>query len=243
MSNRLQAIVFDFDGVIADSEPLHLQAFQEALETVGITLTTEEYVGRYLGLDDTSAFRAVAEHRAVTLSETTLKELLTQKARRFRKGLAAGRPVFPGAAMRIREWSERVPLAVASGALRTEIETTLQSAGLLECFRAIVAAEDSPAGKPAPDPYLRALARLKPHVAAARGRSSVPGHDDPEACCSVAIEDSRWGIESARRAGLRTVAVTTSYPAIDLYAADLIVSGFEELSFDDLQALVESRRE
>jgi beta-phosphoglucomutase len=151
--------------------------------------------------------------------------------------------VFPGAAMRIREWSGRVPLAVASGALRAEIELTLRAAGLFECFRAIVAAEDSPAGKPAPDPYLRALARLEPYVATAAAISSTPGHDGPAPCCAVAIEDSLWGIESARRAGLRTVAVTTSRPAIDLYAADLIVSGLEEVSFDDLQKLVESRRD
>ena len=102
----------------------------------------------------------------------------------------------------IRRLAARCPLAIASGAIRPEIERVLQREGLLVDFQTIVAAGDTPVSKPAPDPYARAVELLS----AATGVALAPGE-------CVAIEDSRWGLESARAAGLRTMAVAHTYPA------------------------------
>ncbi len=116
-------------------------------------------------------------------------------------------------------------MAIASGALRSEIDLVLAGAGVADCFSAIVAAGDAE-GKPSPAPYLRALALLN-----ARGFAVGPAQ-------VIAIEDSRWGIQSARAAGLRVVAVTTGYPASELRGADLVVPGLEALSLDALERCV-----
>ena len=119
-----------------------------------------------------------------------------------------------------------MPLAIASGALRLEILRILDRAGLAQCFGAVVAAEDSPAGKPAPDPYLRAVDRLS----AASGQLLAPGE-------CVAVEDSHWGLQSARAAGLRTIAVTHTYPASALGAADLRIDHLDQLTIANLRRI------
>jgi beta-phosphoglucomutase-like phosphatase (HAD superfamily) len=119
-----------------------------------------------------------------------------------------------------------VPLAIASGALRREIEAILGRAHLRGCFRAIVGADDAARSKPAPDPYVEAVKRLRPWLPAA-GAAAVPRG-------IVAIEDSVWGLESARAAGLRTVGVATTYPPEALSEADLVVGDLSEISVDVL---------
>jgi beta-phosphoglucomutase len=132
--------------------------------------------------------------------------------------------LFPGAADAVRRAAALVPVAIASGALGAEIRRVLEREQLAGCFAAIVAAEDTPVSKPAPDPYLRAVSLL----------SQACGGTLAAADC-VAIEDSRWGLESARAAGLRTVAVTNSYEASALAdGADLVIPSLESL---DLAAL------
>ncbi len=221
----LQAIVFDFDGVIANTEPRHLQAFQEVLGAQGIHLHAEEYYGRYLGFDDAGVFRAIGSDRNWTLDDRRVGELVAAKARAYAGLLTDASVLFPGAGAAVRAWAAHVPLAIASGALRSEIDLILAAAGLSGYFAAIVAAGETP-GKPAPDPYRRALALLNE-------RAAPPIAPDR----TIAIEDSRWGIESARAAGLRVVAVTTSYGAAELPGADLVVSGVEALSLDAMEAL------
>jgi beta-phosphoglucomutase len=133
--------------------------------------------------------------------------------------------LYDGAEAAIRRAASEVPIAIASGALRMEIVRVLDRGGLTPLFRAIVAAEDTPASKPAPDPYQRAVEML----GVAMGERLNPGD-------CVAIEDSRWGLASARAAGLRTVAVTTSYPAGEL-EAELVLPGLGALSIEDLRSL------
>jgi beta-phosphoglucomutase-like phosphatase (HAD superfamily) len=130
----------------------------------------------------------------------------------------------------VRRLSRDVPLAIASGAQRREIELVIDAAGLRECFECIVAGGDTPQGKPAPDPYVRALGLL-------RRAGRLPA-DNGAAGRSVAIEDSPLGIASARAAGLRCVAVTTSYPADRLGAADLVVGDLDALDVGVLAALI-----
>jgi HAD superfamily hydrolase (TIGR01509 family) len=222
----LRAIVFDFDGVLANSEPLHYQAYRDVLAGEGIALAQADYYGQYLGYDDYGAFQAIARDRGHAWSDTQIAGLIATKAQQMEALERTTSVMFPGAAALVRRAADAVPLAIASGALRAEIVRVLDREELTTCFTAIVAAEDTPASKPAPDPYLRAVALL----AAQLGR-------ELDARDVVAIEDSLWGLESARRAGLRTVAVAQTYPASALQGADLVIGSIGDISLDSLQRL------
>jgi beta-phosphoglucomutase-like phosphatase (HAD superfamily) len=194
----LRAIVFDFDGVIANSEPLHFLAFRDVLGGEGVALAEADYYAHYLGYDDVGVFQAVdAARRAWTPSD--IAALVSRKAVRFEELERDVSVLFPGAADAIRRAAAQVPVAIASGAIGAEIRRVLEREQLTGCFTAIVAAEDTPVSKPAPDPYAHAVSLLAP----ACGGSLAPGD-------CVAIEDSLWGLQSARAAGLRTVAVTNT---------------------------------
>ena len=117
--------------------------------------------------------------------------------------------------------------AVASGALEPEIEIVLEHAGLRRHFAAIASASDGVRGKPAPDLYLLAMAKLK---------DRLPDALDPGAC--IAIEDSHWGLEAAHRAGLRSVAVTHTYPAAELGQAHLVVDTLSDLTLSKIEELM-----
>ena len=226
MTRALQAVIFDFDGVIANSEPLHLRAFQQALGDEGIILTSEEYYARYLGYDDVGAFQALGRDRGIEMSEVRVSSLAGRKAIRLRELTDAGEVLFPGAADFIRASAQAVPIAIASGALRHEIDEIVSAAGLAPLFSTIVASGDTPNSKPSPAPYLLAFERLK------AGRPELEAHR------CVAIEDSRWGLASAAGAGLRCVGVTTSYGADELGDAELIVEGLHRLTVSALDDLV-----
>jgi beta-phosphoglucomutase len=224
----LQAILFDFDGVIADSEHLHLRAYQDVLASEGLPLSDEAYYSHYLGYDDVGLLRTLASDRGVALAEPRLHELIALKSERYDRLAAQGEMLFPGAAAFIRLAAAAVPVAIASGALTHEVEDVLERAGLLALFPVIVGADQTERSKPHPDPYLEAFARLQ-----ARSGQAL----DPRR--SVAIEDSKWGLISAREAGLRTVAVTTTYPASELEdAAEMVAAGLHALDLEALERLV-----
>jgi beta-phosphoglucomutase len=224
----LHAIVFDFDGVIADSERLHLRSYQEILEPEGITMSTEDYFNRYLGYDDVGVFKAVGRDYNVAMDEHRVAELIARKGQRYESLTAAGEMLFPGAADFIRAAvAAEVPIAIASGALTHEIEDVLERAGLLPLFPVIVGADQTEHSKPHPEPYQTAFARLRAHT----GRDLIARR-------TVAIEDSRWGLVSARDAELRSVAVTNTYSEAELRAdAELVVAGLHSLTLEALDAL------
>ena len=226
MSGALQAIVFDFDGVIANSEPLHMRAFQQTLADAGMALTDHDYFSLYLGYDDVGVFTAVARDRDVTLSDEQVTSLVAQKGVLIQEMLRAGHVLFPGAAEFIRQAAAAVPIAIASGAQRHEIEEVLDATKLRDLVAFIVAAGDTPNGKPSPDPYALAFRKLQQ-----AGNASAANR-------CVAIEDSRWGLDSARGAGLRCVGVTNSYPASELPGAELIVEGLNTLTVPMIESLV-----
>jgi beta-phosphoglucomutase len=224
----LQAIVFDFDGVIADSERLHLRAYQDVLGPEGIELGERDYYDRYLGYDDVGVFRELGKDRGLALDQGRVAELIARKGRRYEQLAAAGEMLYPGAADFIRASAARVPIAIASGALTHEIEEILERTGLLGFFPVIVGADQTERSKPHPEPYQTAFARLKAHT----GRGLEPWR-------SVAIEDSKWGLISARGADLRLVAVTNTYPAAELGPeAELVCAGLGDLTLERLEALV-----
>ena len=226
--NALQAIVFDFDGVIADSERLHLRSYQDILAPEGISISTEDYLSKYLGYDDVGVFKAIGRDHGVAMDDGRVSELIERKGQRYESLAAAGEMLFPGAADFIRAAAAAdVPIAIASGALTHEISDVLERAGLLHLFPVIVGADQTERSKPHPDPYQAAFMRLRSHS----GRDLI-------AWRSVAIEDSRWGLVSARGADLRCVAVTNTYSAAELRAdAELVVAGLHALTLDALDAL------
>jgi beta-phosphoglucomutase len=222
----LRAIVFDFDGVIANSEPLHFRGYRDVLAADGVALTEADYYARYLGYDDVGAFVRIGADHGVAWTADQIAALVARKAARLEALERDVSVLFPGAADAIRRAGAAMPIAIASGARGEEIRRVLERERLTSLFSAIVAAEDTTVSKPAPDPYLRAVALL----ARACG-------DRLAAADCLAIEDSRWGLQSARAAGLRTVAVTNTYPAADLAdAADLVISSLEGL---DIHALAQ----
>jgi beta-phosphoglucomutase len=214
----LRAIVFDFDGVIANSEPLHFQAYRDVLADEGVTLTEPDYYAWYLGFDDVGVFEALSVAAGVGWGRADIADLVARKAVRLEALERDVSILFPGAAAAVRRAAAAVPIAIASGARGVEIRRVLDREDLSACFTAVVAAEDTPVSKPAPDPYLRALALLAPRFGGCLAASEC-----------VAIEDSHWGLDSARAAGLRTVGVSQTYEAAALTGADLIIPSLDAL--------------
>lgn len=222
----IRAVVFDFDGVIANSEPLHFRAYRDVLAARGLILTEASYYENYLGYDDIGAFRAISTDSGAPFTEAEIATLVERKAVRLEELEASGSVLFPGAREAIVRMAAVWPSAIASGALKAEILRVLQHESLTSHFRAVVSAEDTDASKPDPAPYLRAVSLL------ARG---VPGLQ-PHEC--VAIEDSHWGLVSARAAGLKTIAISHTYGASALAsAADVVIDHLDQLVPELLHSL------
>jgi beta-phosphoglucomutase-like phosphatase (HAD superfamily) len=222
-----RAAVFDFDGVIVDSEPLHYGALRDALLPEGVEITGEEYVRTYLAHDDRGAIRLALERHVGRAEPETVDRVEDRKI-----GLFAGRlhevPVFGGARELVLALAAEMPVAIASGARHDEIEAILASLGLREAFQAVVGVEDAARTKPDPAPYLEAARRL-----AAR----APGLQ-PSQC--LAFEDSMPGIAAALGAGMKVVGVAHSYPAEKLRAAHRVVDSLAGLDPGTLRALFAS---
>ncbi|MGH9374202.1 MAG: HAD family hydrolase [Vicinamibacterales bacterium] len=212
--------MFDFDGVLANSEPLHLRAYQAVLSELGIDLDRNEYYARYLGFDDVGAFKAVGTDHRQNWTDEQVAALVAGKTRIFDAMIVSADALYPTAAACVERLAARFPLGIASGALRHEIEAVLRSSGLDRHIRFIVASGDTLCSKPAPDPYRRA--------AELHGLS-------PRRC--IAIEDSRWGIESARAAGLRCVGITHTYPAAELGMADAVIESLDDFTVEMIESL------
>jgi beta-phosphoglucomutase len=216
----ITAIVFDFDGVLADSEVLHLRSYQEVLAPLGAEMSRADYFSRYLGFDDEGVFRTFGKDHGLGLTTENVAELIARKSTVFEALESTTNMLFPGAADCVTRLAAEFPLGIASGALRHEIEGVLERAALRDCFAFIVASGDTPSSKPAPDPYLRA--------AALHGTN-------PDGC--VAIEDSQWGLESARSAGLACIGITQTYPRAELAGADRIIDSLDELTATLIRSL------
>lgn len=218
----LKAIVFDFDGVIVDSEPLHYRAFMRLCEPLGWTFDYQKYLDVYIGFDDRDFFRTLFAEHGQTLTVTRLHELIAEKAAAFADIVAEGVEACPGAAALVEQAHHLWPLAISSGALRADIDLILPAIGdgnLPGCFRTIVTADDVPQSKPDPTCYQTAVRRLGM---------------DPGDC--LAIEDTTTGLTAARAAGMQTLAVATSYSREALRDhADQTVPSLAEVDADRLR--------
>ncbi len=204
------ALLWDFNGVVVDDEPLHYRAFNEVLTEDGQPLSQARYFGEFLGLDDRGMFQAA-------LGRQDVEDWVARKSKVYMRLLEQGFSLFEGCEALMRGLHGQAPQAVASGARRAEIEAILTRSGLRPLISAIVSADDVPRGKPDPMVYLRAAEAL-----------GVPARD------CVVIEDAPAGIRAAKAAGARCIAVTTSNPAEQLQEADRIVQSLTELSPQDI---------
>jgi len=213
--SAITAVVFDFDGVLADTERLHLRAFQQVFTERGWSLDEAAYFDQYLGYDDRGLVLAFSQDQTLGLTARDMHALVAEKGKVFADYVAGGDVVFPKTRACVERMAARFTLAIASGALKDEIVTILDAAKLRHFFPVIVAADDVTACKPAPEPYLTAAQRLGVL---------------PSAC--AAVEDSPPGLASARTAGMRTVGITTTTTADLLALADRVIHDLDELTPD-----------
>ena len=221
----LAAIIFDFDGVIADTEPLHFASFHHTLAEIGISLTESDYYTNYLGYDDRGCFiAALTQHQRPT-DPDSLAQLMQRKAHAYLKSAQQHLVIFPGVREFVREAAASYPLAIASGALRHEIETILEQAGLRKEFLHITSAEDVARGKPDPQPFLQALAALNRQQ---QERTVTAGS------CLV-IEDSIPGIRGAKTAGMKVLAVANTHTIQDLHEAHAVAQSLSQIRLNELR--------
>jgi beta-phosphoglucomutase len=227
LGRMLRAIIFDCDGVIADTEPIHMATFQRVLIEEGITLSEDNYFREYLGLDDRACFTKAFAMLAVSLTVYRLNELIKRKAYFVEAAMRSSLKLLPGAAEFIQTAVECYPLAVASGALRSEIELVLKCGGLRDCFQVIVSSEDVSRSKPDPAPFIKALELLN---------LSDGDPIQPREC--LVIEDSIHGIEAAHRAAMPCLAVANSYPRHKLSHAAKVIDSLAQFHLEDAEDLV-----
>jgi beta-phosphoglucomutase len=212
------AVIWDMDGVLVDSTEGHLAAWQRIFAEEGLQLDRAGFL-RTFGQRNDTALRAVM---GADLSAERIQALSDRKEAYFRSLVPQlVRPIPRALALLSGLHAAGVRQAIGSSAPRANLEAMLPLLGAPEVFGALVTAEDVARGKPAPDVFLTAAARL--HV--------------PPARCIV-LEDAPPGVEAARAAGMRCVAVTTTRPAAELQRADRVVASLDELSPAALRALL-----
>jgi HAD superfamily hydrolase (TIGR01509 family) len=211
----IEALLFDFNGVLVDDEAQHCEALQEVLTDEGLPLSREAYYADFLGFDDRMCFVEAFRRANRTLTTEHLERLVVAKARSYRAAIDRSLTVVAGAPEFVRTAAASYRLGLVSGALREEIEAVLDRIALRPLFETIVAAEDVPRCKPDPAGFLAARATLD-------RRRPLPARR------CVVIEDSLPGLEAARAAGMPCVMLSTSHAAEALRAggADLVWTSF-----------------
>lgn len=223
----LRAVIFDFDGVITDSEVLHLRAYNKVLAQYGVEISTKDYYKEYLGLSDLDCFKALVDKKVLQKPAKGIEHLAEEKNQVFEKLAKTEGRIIKGVRDFLQMLSQNnIPMAICSGALSVEIELVLEQARLRPFFEVIVSAEFVKKGKPSPEGFLLTLKKLN----CSRQNAILSNQ-------CIVIEDSHWGLEAARAAGMHTVAVTNSYDADQLTLAEKIVTGLGNLSIDALQKL------
>ena len=221
----LEAIIFDFDGIIVNSEPIHHEAYQVVLEPMGLGFSWEDYETFYMGFDDRDAFREYFKRIKRDLPPKLLNELVAKKAAIFPELSAKAQP-YPGVVELIKSASRETKVGLCSGALRSDIDPVIARLDVAKCFSAIVTADEVHVSKPDPQCYKLCLLRL--------------GAKNPAHC--VAIEDTPAGIAAAKGAGMKVCAVTNSHEYATVAHADLTVDSLDGLTVPELARRLATRR-
>ena len=223
----LKAVIFDFDGVICDSEPLHFQAFNNALEKDGIEIPISKYYRDYLGYTDYELIENLNKDFSMGLDEKGMEDLARIKCDAFEELVRQKNSVIEGVGELLELLkTESVRMGICSGAIAYDIEIMLEGSNLADFFEFIISADDVKKGKPDPEGYLLSLKKLNDAC-----------DEKIQAGDCVVIEDSHWGIEAAQKVELPVVAVTNTYAANELEKADLVVERLDELTIEQLRNL------
>ena len=222
---RIRGLIFDFNGVIVDDEPLHARAVQQVLLEENIELSLPEYYDKYLPFDDYNCLLNILKDRREPFHEERLRDLIGRKAVHYFEEVRQNIPALEGSISFIRALPADLPVVIASGAARREIEFLLRELDLSGRFLQIIAAGDVTNSKPHPEAFLKAFEIL---------RARVPDIEPTEV---VVFEDSYLGVKAARAAGLKCVGLSTSYPAERL-AADLVTDSLSGWTLEKLEQAI-----
>ncbi|RAP35699.1 beta-phosphoglucomutase [Legionella quinlivanii] len=215
---KIDAIIFDFDGVIFDSEFLHYQACCHALKPLGTPLSYEEYVEHYLGFVDKEMFPRLIHNKNHKLSAQEIDDLIDKKVAAYTQLIQTHNelPLIADFEAFLFNVISRVnQLAICSGSSRAEISAVLSKVNegrLLQYFHTIVTADDVKTGKPSPEGYLLTASKL---------------NISPERC--LVFEDTPHGIDAAKNAGMHVIGLLTTYKNHHIANADQIATGFRQL--------------
>jgi beta-phosphoglucomutase len=220
----IRAILFDFNGVIADDETPHVLCFQQALAEEGLFITKDEYYGVYFGMDERTCAEMLVTARDGICDGLLLQRIMNRKADLFQTHTTAHKPrLFPGIVEFVKAAKPTYRLAIASGGRREQIDAALAGTLIEQDFELIISAEDCPIGKPDPAIYRLTCEHLK--AVGAMSCAITP------ADCLV-IEDSLAGIRSAKAAGMHVLALATTYPIDKLGEADAVLSSLHDITPD-----------
>ena len=198
--NKVRAHIFDFDGILADTERLHWQAMQDVLKPLGATFSWERYQRIYIGFDDRDALRAAMEDAGKRVDDAELRVLVKKKAEAFLDRVSRAEiPPFPGAVDSVRAAAAAGPVALCTGAVSGDVEPLLKGFGIRDLFAIVVTAEDVSRSKPDPESYVLVAQKL-----------GIPAQH------CLAIEDTPHGLQAARGAGCQTLGVAQTHAAKDL---------------------------
>lgn len=224
----LRAVIFDFDGVIADSEPLHLKAFNLALDRHGVVIPKEKYYADYLGFSDKDCVRVINRDYNLGMGLADYDEFIKRKGEFFDKLAISESSIIEGAAEMVNMLKQHsIRLAICSGALIDEIKMMLSMSGFSDAFEHIIAADDVEKGKPDPEGYLMALDKFN-----SNGEIKIK----PEEC--IVVEDSHWGLEAAGAARMRRIGVSNTYSEELLEPfCEMTASNLGDLTIEQLQSL------
>lgn len=213
-----RALVFDFNGTLSDDEPIMYRLYADLFAEHGRPLTPEQYRDELAGHTDEEVMRRWLGERP------DLAALVAERVDGYRRRVSDGSTISDELRRSVRRAAARVPVAIVSGAARAEIAPVVAAAGLAAVFAEVVCSEDVHRGKPDPEGYLVALARL---------RRTVP---DLAAAEVTVLEDTEAGVSSATAAGMRCIGVLGTLPGDRLAAADEVVESIDVRLVDRLLA-------
>lgn len=219
-----KALVFDFDGIITDTEPVHMEAWQSVLDPLGVVIEEEEFRTQYVGFNDRDFLDAVSKNHAHHFEDAEKANLIDQKSVATIGLLEQDIPVLPGVQEFIDAVKDTLLLSICSGANRSEIEFILRHLKWTHLFNPVIASDSVTKGKPDPEGYIRAYEGLVERIDGVLLSEEV-----------IAIEDSPRGIVAAKEAGLRCLAVKNSFTSGELGHADWVVDSLADVDVTELR--------
>jgi beta-phosphoglucomutase family hydrolase len=217
---ELAAVVWDMDGVLADTAPHHLHAWQETFARRGIKFTKEDFM-RGFGIRNDAIIRNVLGEKT---TDAEIEAIAREKEATFRRIIGKDVKPIPGALKLLGQLHDRgIRMAIASSTVIENIHLIVGSLGIEKYFEAIITGHDVTEGKPSPQVFLVAAQRLGV---------------EPKSC--LVFEDAVAGVKAAKSAGMHCIAITSSHPREKLAEADLVVDSLEEVSVKDLEKLLKS---